>query len=115
MMNGSLNSGLNLHPSAGLGSSKREFKSNEAIDMDIRTFRSNQSRFPVKELRKYNGKYVAWSPDGSHIIASDKDPEKLCKKLLRGGYKPGEVLVDTVVLPTKASLGGAALFGENGT
>jgi hypothetical protein len=83
--------------------------------MDIRAFRSNQSRFPLRKLQKYNGKYIAWSPDGSRIIASDKDPEKLCRKLVRRGYKPGDVLVDTVVLPTKASLGGATLFGENGT
>jgi hypothetical protein len=83
--------------------------------MDIRAFRSNQSRFPLRKLQKYNGKYIAWSPDGSRIIASDKDPEKLCRKLVRRGYKPGDVLVDTVVLPMKASLGGATLFGENGT
>ncbi len=84
------------------------------MGIDIRKFRTNQSRFPARKLQRYNGKYVAWSPDGTHIIASDKDPEKLCKKLVGRGYKPGEVLVDTVVLPARASLGGAALFGENG-
>ena len=82
--------------------------------VDIETFRSNQSRFPARELKKYNGKYVAWSPDGTHIIASDKDPERLCRKLVKRGFKPGEVLVDTVVFPAKVGLGGASLFGENG-
>ena len=87
---------------------------NGASGVDIETFRSNQSRLPAQELKKYNGKYVAWSPDGTHIIASDKDPERLCRKLVKRGFKPGEVLVDTVVFPAKVGLGGASLFGENG-
>jgi hypothetical protein len=94
---------------------ERKTRRNGFSDVDVETFRNNQNRLPARELKKYNGKYVAWSPDGTHIVASDKDPEKLCKKLVAHGYKPGEVLVDTVVFPAEVGLGGASLFGENGT
>ena len=78
-------------------SHENERRRNGLMSVDIKTFRKNQSRFPTCKLQKYNGKYVAWSPDGTQIVASDKNPEKLCKKLVARGYKPGELLVDAVL------------------
>jgi hypothetical protein len=37
-------------------------------------FYENRYRFPVEELMKYNGRYVAWFPDGSGIFDSDPNP-----------------------------------------
>ena len=45
--------------------------------MDMQLFIRNRSRFPVEELGKYIGQYVAWSPDGTGIIASDEDQIRL--------------------------------------
>jgi hypothetical protein len=33
-------------------------------------YRENRARFPLQELGKYDGQWVAFSPDGQHIVAS---------------------------------------------
>ena len=40
-------------------------------------FWENRGKFPAEELRKYNGRHVAWFPDGSGIHDSDPDPDAL--------------------------------------
>ncbi len=39
-----------------------------------RRFLANRANFPMEELAKYMGKWVAFSPDGSRILASATDP-----------------------------------------
>jgi hypothetical protein len=51
-------------------------------------FLQNRSRFPVEELRKYNGQYVAWIPDGSGIHDSDTDPIALQDRIKASGDEP---------------------------
>jgi hypothetical protein len=33
--------------------------------MDMQLFMKNRAQFPPEELAKFEGKYVAWSPDGA--------------------------------------------------
>src|SRR5438132_112116 len=61
--------------------------------IDINEFRRNQSRFPRQELESYNGRYVAWSPDGTRILAADVDPAQVDALLRAAGYAPAEILV----------------------
>ncbi len=56
--------------------------------IDVDEFRLNQSRFPREELEKYNGQYVAWSPDGARILAADPDPFRLDALLAAAGHDP---------------------------
>lgn len=74
--------------------------------MDINEFRRNQSRIPAAELEKYNGQYVAWSPDGTHILAADPDPLRVDTLLCAAGFDPAEILVTRVALPEEASWNG---------
>lgn len=74
--------------------------------IDINEFRRNQSRLPRAELEKYNGQYVAWSPDGSRIIAADLDPLRVDALIRAAGYDPGEILVSRVAIPEEVSWGG---------
>lgn len=39
------------------------------------------SRLTPAELEQYRGDFVAWSPDGKHIIAQAKEREDLIQKL----------------------------------
>jgi hypothetical protein len=74
--------------------------------IDINEFRRNQSRLPRAELEKYNGQYVAWSPDGTRILAADPDVLKVDALLCAAGYDPAEILVSRVVIPEEVSWSG---------
>jgi hypothetical protein len=54
-----------------------------------RRFLANRAAFPVEELVKHMGQWVAWSPDGSYVAASAKDPADLEGILLAKGLDPG--------------------------
>jgi hypothetical protein len=82
--------------------------------IDINEFRRNQSRLPRAELEKYNGQYVAWSPDGSRILAADPDPLRVDALLCAAGYDPAEILVNRIALPEEVSWSGWSI-PENST
>jgi hypothetical protein len=53
-----------------------------------RRFLANRAVFPVEELAKYAGQWVAWSPDGTHIAASAPSPDLLDGILEENGMNP---------------------------
>ena len=77
--------------------------------MEMQIWLKNRQKFPPQELLKYAGKYVAWSPDGSRIIASDEDEERLDQAMKAAGHDPGEVLVSFVPSPDEVVLGGGGI------
>jgi hypothetical protein len=80
--------------------------------IDLKQFRLNQSRVPLKELAKHNGEYVAWSADGTRILAGDADPQQLETALRAAGFDPGDLLVTFVSVPEEVSWGGCFLPDE---
>jgi hypothetical protein len=64
--------------------------------VDMQEYLRNRLRFPLDELAKYAGMYVAWSPDGTKIIASDKDERKLDAAIRAAGYNPAEIVVSPI-------------------
>jgi len=69
-------------------------------------FIANRQRFPPEEMLQYAKQYVAWSPEGTHILASGKDPIKL-KGIVRDlGYDPADVCISFVPDPNEILLGG---------
>ena len=81
--------------------------------IDINEFRRNQSRLPRAELEKYNGQYVAWSLDGSRILAADADPLRLDALLCAAGHDPTEILVSRVAIPEEVSWSGWSLAEDS--
>jgi hypothetical protein len=59
---------------------------------DGNLFNINRNKFPLADLQKYAGQWVAWSADGTHIVASHADMLALCKILDDAGVKPLDVL-----------------------
>jgi hypothetical protein len=61
--------------------------------MDMQAFLKNREQFPAAQLAKYAGKYVAWSPDGTRILASDEDELRLANTIREAGYNSTAVLI----------------------
>ena len=52
---------------------------------DRRKFLANRQTFPLDELAKYLGNWVAWSSDGTRIVASAANPEDLEERVRAAG------------------------------
>jgi hypothetical protein len=69
----------------------------------------NRSLVPGAELVKYYGKEVAWSLDGTHIVAAGDDPSQVCAAIQRSGLNTDEVVLAYLPFPDEILLGGAWL------
>ncbi len=78
--------------------------------MDMHEFTRNRLAFPPEELLQYRGKYIAWSPDGRSIVASDEDPERLDDLVRKHGFDPSEVVFSSV--PDIDIILGGGVMGE---
>jgi glucose/arabinose dehydrogenase len=81
--------------------------------VDMQQFLTNRQQFPPGELAKYAGKYIAWSPDGTLILASDDDLEKVAAAVEDQGYDSAEIVLSSVPFPDEVVLGGGALFAAD--
>ncbi|HWG41920.1 MAG TPA: hypothetical protein VN688_03970 [Gemmataceae bacterium] len=59
---------------------------------DLRYYEENRSKFPLDELAKYGGKHVAFSLDGTRILASADSMEEVEEKLIAAGINPNRVV-----------------------
>ena len=66
--------------------------------MRLEEFVNNRNAFPADVLSQYAGQHVAWSPDGTRILASDPDPMKVLSAVLALGYDPAETPIEDVPL-----------------
>jgi hypothetical protein len=74
--------------------------------MDMQLFQTNRRNFPSEELAKYAGQYIAWSPDGTRILACDKDELRLASSVRAAGHNSGDVLIAFVPAEDEILLGG---------
>lgn len=73
----------------------------------------NRSLFPPEELQKYEGQHVAWSLDGTRILAGNEDPAKLVAGLLAAGYKSDDFVLSYIDAPDEWPICGALLRAED--
>src|SRR5260370_12843668 len=59
-------------------------------------FSVNVNKFPREELVKYCGRFVAWSMDGTRILASGGDYVEVDRNLKAAGFDPSKVVHDYV-------------------
>jgi len=74
--------------------------------VDMQRFQKNRQKFPPEELARYAGKYVAWSPDGTHILACNEDELQLANAVRTAGHNSAEVLIAFVPAEDEVLLGG---------
>ena len=63
--------------------------------IDARFF-ENQRKFSADEMLRYQGQHIAWSWDGSQILAADADRRALDQKLRDAGIDPRDAIHDFV-------------------
>jgi hypothetical protein len=56
----------------------------------------NQQKFPVQELKKYAGKYVAFSWEGDKILANGASEAEVRAQLVAAGLDPQRVVYSYV-------------------
>jgi hypothetical protein len=59
-------------------------------------FYTNQQKVRAEALLPYLGKHVAWSLDGTRIVASGDTPEEVKRNLLAAGEDPSRVVWEYV-------------------
>jgi hypothetical protein len=64
-------------------------------------FEENQKKFTWEMLRLYAGQYIAWSWDGSRILAGDTSREGLDERLRAAGIDRTRVVFDYVDDPNE--------------
>jgi hypothetical protein len=69
----------------------------------------NRNAFPLGELEKYEGQHVAWSLDGTRILAGHEDPLRLNAALEAAGYRSDAYVLSFVAFDSYI---GSAAFGE---
>jgi Family of unknown function (DUF5678) len=75
-----------------------------------KAYRQNRARFPVEALRKYNGRWVAFSADGLEIIASGENLAALAEQVRAAGQDMQDVVLERIEMEDREIfLGGAEL------
>jgi hypothetical protein len=61
-----------------------------------RRFLENRAKFPLDELAPYVGRWVAWKPDGTRIVASATNPEDLEDLVRAAGEDPTQCILEEI-------------------
>ncbi len=77
---------------------------------DRQGFLANRSAFPLEELARYAGQWVAWSPDGSCIVAHARVLEALDDLVLKAGDDPEECIIEGI--PAEDAVIGGESLGQ---
>jgi hypothetical protein len=67
--------------------------------IDVLLFRRNRDHFPQEQLEPFWGKQVAWSRDGTSIVAAGDDHEQLYAHLRSLGIDPTTVVDEFIPDP----------------
>jgi hypothetical protein len=73
--------------------------------VDVLVFRRNREQFPDEGLAPFWGLQVAWSADGTCVLAAAATHELLYEKLKAVGVDPTAVVVEFIPDPNVSYLG----------
>ena len=66
---------------------------------DLRSFHDNWCQIPAEQLAPYYGQYVAWSPDGTRILAWGATEAEMEQHLIALGIAPSQVVGEFIEHP----------------
>jgi hypothetical protein len=64
--------------------------------LDMQEYLKNRLRFPLDDLARHVGEWVAWNPDGTRIVASSRDPAALDGLIQAAGLDPEQCIVEGI-------------------
>jgi hypothetical protein len=64
--------------------------------MDMQTYLKNRIAFPADELARHRGEWIAWSPDGTHIVAASRHLDGLDALVRAAGAEPEECPIEGI-------------------
>ncbi len=73
--------------------------------MNVQVYLKNRAAFPLEELAKHRGEWVAWSPDGTRLIAVSRKPDALDGLVRAAGEDPENCPIEGIP-DTDCILGG---------
>jgi len=75
---------------------KRQAVPRTELLMDMQQYLKNRVAFPMDELAKHRGEWVAWSPDGTRLVATSRNPDALDDLIRAAGENPEECPVEGI-------------------
>ena len=64
--------------------------------MNMQEYLKNRQQFPLEELARHQGEFIAWSPDGMRNVASAVDLEDLDDLIRAAGHDPENCLIEGI-------------------
>ncbi len=71
------------------------------MEIDMSVYLKNRLQFPLHELAKHAGEWVAWSPDGTRIVAHTSNPEALDDLVRAAGEDPEQCPLRGLLIVTR--------------
>jgi hypothetical protein len=65
-------------------------------DRVLQAYSANRSKFPAEELLQFAGRWIAWSPEATEVIASAADRETLRSCIREAGYDPQHCVAERI-------------------
>jgi hypothetical protein len=63
---------------------------------NMRKYLENRPKFPLDQLAPHAGRWIAWSPDGTRIVASAMDAEALEELIAAAGEDPLQCVQEAI-------------------
>jgi len=64
--------------------------------MNMQNYLKNRGTFPLAELAKHRGEWVAWNPDGTRLIAASRNPDDLDDLIRAAGQNPENCPIEAI-------------------
>ena len=64
--------------------------------MNMQEYLKNRVAFPLDELAKHRGEWIAWSPDGTRLVASSRTPDALDDLIRAAGENPEDCPIEGI-------------------
>jgi hypothetical protein len=64
--------------------------------MNMQEYLKNRLTFPLEELARHRGEWVAWSPDGTRLVAASRNPDKLDDLIRAAGENPEDCPIEGI-------------------